>query len=103
MITIEKQIQKVNGDWEELKEHQKKWDALTNDLGFPPTKYYQCIIGGHDTDTLIIERQWESMAQMEETYEKMFASEEFQKLNQESDDDIISSVQYEIYTPFHLE
>ena len=98
MIAIERQIQKVR-KWEGLTEHQKKWDTLTNSLGFPPTKYYQYIFGSHDTKTLIVERQWESMAQMEETYAKMWASEEFEKLSQERED-FISSATFETLTPF---
>ena len=56
------------------------------------------MVGGHDFNTLIIERQWGSLAQMEAVYEKAFANEEHQKLNQESAS-VIKSSQMEMYTP----
>lgn len=41
-----------------------------------------CIVGSHDTNTLIVERQWESMAAMEKAYETTKANPDFQKPTQ---------------------
>lgn len=99
MIVLERMIQKVcQNKWEELEELDKKYSALEKELGFPTKKRYQCIIGGHDFSTLIIERQWDSMAVMEATYEKAFGNAAYQKLNQQSPA-IINSTQMELYTP----
>lgn len=99
MITIERMIQKVRpGKWAELNEIDKRFDAVESRLGFPPKKRYQCIMGGHDTNTLIIERQWDSLAAMEATYEKALADPELQALNEETTS-IIKSTQLEVYMP----
>jgi hypothetical protein len=99
MVTVERLIQKIYpGKWAELEEIDKRYDAVESRLGFPPKKRYQCIMGGHDTNTHIVERQWDSMAAMEAAYERAFASPEFQALGEETTA-IISSTQYEVYMP----
>jgi hypothetical protein len=54
--------------------------------------------GGHNVGTLIIERQWESLAAMEAVYEKAFADPEYQALEAETVP-VIESVQIELYVP----
>ena len=55
MIVIERQIQKIRpGKWAELEEIDKEFNQLEAGFGFPPKKRYQCIIGGHDINTLIV-------------------------------------------------
>ncbi len=99
MITIERLIQKVYpGKWAEWEAIDKRYDAIEQRLGFPPKKRYQCIIGGQDQNTLIIERQWECLAALETTYEKGLADPEFQALNSEVTS-ILQSSQMEVYTP----
>jgi hypothetical protein len=99
MITIERMTQHIYPDkWEELEALDKKYNALEKKYGFPPKKRYQCVFGGHASGTLIIERQWESMAKMEEVYEKIMADPEHQKLGQEGIS-IIKKTQMELYTP----
>ena len=99
MIVVERLTQKVhNGKWEDLEKLEKKYNILEESFGFPPKKRYQCIAGGYTMNTLIIERQWESFAEMESTYEKALANEDYQKLGQESNS-IIKSNQMELFTP----
>ena len=99
MTVIERQIQKVcPGKWAELEVIDKKFDAIESRLGFPPKRRYRCLVGGHDTNTLIVERQWDSLAAMEAAFEKVFADPEHQALGAELDP-IIESVQIELYAP----
>jgi hypothetical protein len=99
MVTIERIIQQVRPDkWAELEEIDKKYNAVEGRLGFPPKKRYQCLTGSHDTNTLIVERQWASMAAMEATYEKAFADPEHQALGKEGTS-IIKSIHWELYMP----
>jgi len=99
MVIIERQIQKVNLDkWAELEALDKKYDAAESRLGYPSKKRCRCIVGGHDVNTLIIERQWESLASMEATIEKAFDDPEIQSL-QAAGTGIIISVQFELYQP----
>ena len=99
MITIERLIQKVHPEkWTELDEINKKFNTVEARLGFPPKKRYRCMIGEHDTNTLIVERQWDSFATMEAAYEKAFVDPEHQALAEEINPLIISS-QHEVYMP----
>jgi hypothetical protein len=50
-------------------------------------------------NTLIVERQWASMAAMEATYEKAFADPEHQALQKEITSSIIKSAHMELYMP----
>lgn len=99
MITVDRMIQQVRPDkWEELEKIDKRYNAVESCLGFPPKKRYHCMIGSHDTNTLIIERQWDSLAAMEAAYEKAFADPEHQALQKEITS-IIESTQTEVYMP----
>jgi hypothetical protein len=99
MIVIDRMIQKVYPDkWAELEEVDKKYNAVEGRLGFPPKKRYQCLTGSHEVNTLIIERQWASLAAMEATYEKAFADPEHQALGKESTS-IIKNIHWELYMP----
>ena len=99
MIVIERQIQKIRpGKWAELEEIDKEFNQLEAGFGFPPKKRYQCIIGGHDINTLIVERQWESMAIMEKAYEITLTNPDYQKLSQKLNS-FVKSVQFELYYP----
>jgi hypothetical protein len=98
MIIVERLVQQVRpGKWAELEAIDKKFDAVESRFGFPPKKRYQCVIGGLDQNTLIIEREWECLAQMEATYEKAFAIPEYQALGKELLS-VVQSSQMEVYT-----
>ena len=99
MITLERLIQKIYpGKWDALEELDKKYNAIESKFGFPPKKRYQSIMGEFDQNTLIIERQWESMAVMEATYEKIMADPEYQALGKETIG-VVKSSRMEAYTP----
>jgi hypothetical protein len=88
MITLERMIQKVSpGKFPDLEELDKKFVAVETRLGFPPKKRYQCVIGGHDTNTVIVERQWDSMAAMEAKFDEAFADAEYQALRRSRERD----------------
>jgi hypothetical protein len=99
MIIIERMIQEIYPDkWAELAELDKKYDALEPAMGFPPKKRYQSLAGVHSMSTLIIERQWESLAKMEAAEEKAMQNPEYQALYKEGIP-IIKSVHWELYMP----
>jgi hypothetical protein len=99
MIFVERLIQQVRSDkWAELEALDKKYNTVESRLGFPAKKRYRCFFGGHNTNTLIVERQWESLAAMEATYEKAFTDAEWQALGDQSTL-IIKSDQIELYVP----
>ena len=83
MIVIERMIQHIYpGKWPELEEINKKSNVVEARLGFPAKKRYQLITGGHPASTLIIERQWPSLAAFEATYEKSLADPEYQAITE---------------------
>ncbi len=99
MAIIERQIQHIRpGKWADLEALDKKFNAVESRYGFPAKKRYQAVIGGHTYGTLIVERQWPSMAAMETAYDKMMTDPEWQALYAESDA-IIESNQIELYSP----
>lgn len=87
------------GKWAEMEEIDKKFNAVENRLGFPARRRYRSLVGGHNTDTLIIERQWESLAAAEATYEKAIADAEHRELSAGVHSSIIESTQIEFYMP----
>jgi len=98
-MIIERMIQQIiPGKWADLEAIDPKFNAVEVRLGFPPKRRYRCMVGGPSTDTLIIEREWESLAVMEAVYTKAFADPEHQALNAESIS-IIASMQTELYMP----
>jgi len=99
MIAIERMTQKIYpGKWAELEEIDKRYNEFESKAGFPAKKRYQSVIGGGDQNTLIIERQWESLAAMEATYEKVLADPDYQALGKEIVS-IVESTKIEIFTP----
>jgi hypothetical protein len=92
-------IQKIiPGKWEALFEITARYNELESRLGYPPSKHYRCITGTHDLNTIIVERQWDSMAAMEAAYEKAFVEPAYQTLNDELND-VVASTQIELYMP----
>lgn len=99
MKIIERLVQEIYpGQNAALEELDKRYDAIESTLGFPPKKRMWCISGPYLTGTLIIEREWESMAAFEATYEKAFANAELQALGEEGST-IVKNNRFELYTP----
>ena len=98
-MIIQRQTQQIfPGKWPELEAINKKFGVVEARLGFPANQRYICMIGGHDYKTLIVEHQWESMAAMEEAFNKAFMDPEHQALVEELEF-IIKSNQIELLQP----
>jgi hypothetical protein len=63
---------------------------------FQRKKRFQLLIGADEVNTLIVERQWPSMAAMEAAYEKVMADTSWQALVAKSND-MIRDHRYEVY------
>ncbi|MFX1443472.1 MAG: hypothetical protein ACFFHV_08675, partial [Promethearchaeota archaeon] len=73
VIIIQRLVQRVyNGKWDELEAIDKKFTEIENQIGYPPKKRYRYLTGTHDTNTIVIEHQWESLAKMEKIMTKAF-------------------------------
>lgn len=99
MIAIERMTQSIYpGKWAELNEIDKRFNEVEQRMGFPPKKRFQCLIGGLDQNTLIIEREWGSLALMESTYEKAMADPGYQSLINEVAT-IVQNSRIEVFSP----
>ena len=98
MITIERTTQKVRpGKWAALEEIDKRYNEIEQQNGFPPKKRYKYVIG-EDMNILVIDRQWDCLAVLESTYEKVMVMPEYQALGQELES-IVESSKTEILMP----
>ena len=99
---VERMTQRVkDGKWRELKELEKRYDTLEEQLGgFPPKRRYWSDFGGLDWGTFVWEREWESLAAMEAAEAKYWAdpelAETMRKLGSEGRE-IFGSVKHELY------
>jgi hypothetical protein len=94
---LERQIQQIQpGKWTELDALDQKFNTIESRLGFPAKRRFRCYIGGHPNSTLVIEREWESLAAMETAYMKSFMDPEWQALNGQFET-ISESIQVEVY------
>ena len=85
MVTLERLIQHVfPGKGAELEALDKEYNAVESKFGFPPKKRYQLLAGPDEIQTLVIERQWPSMAAMETAYEKIMADPAYQAVSAKS-------------------
>jgi hypothetical protein len=99
MIIIERLVQHIYLDkWAELETIDKEWNAVESKCGFPAKVRRRIIAGPDDQGTLIIERQWPSLAAMETAYEKLFAEPAYQVVSQKSGA-VIRDNRMELYTP----
>lgn len=99
MVFVERLIQQIRSDkWTELEALDKKYAKVEGRYGFPAKRRYRCVFGGDNSNTLIIERQWESLAAMEAAYEKAIADPEWEALGAEGTA-IVESNRQELYIP----
>ena len=99
MVIIERLVQHVfPGKMAELSAIDKKYDTIEALMGFPPKKRLQMISGPDEMNTLIVERQWASLAAMEAAYEKLMVNPEWQALYQGSNT-ILRDSRMELYMP----
>lgn len=96
---LERMTQQVHANkWSELDALDKKFEAIENKHGYPPKRRYRLFIGGRSVNTLVIEREWESLAAMEAAYEKAMSDPEWQAANMEGSE-VIADAQIELLLP----
>lgn len=94
---LERQIQHIRpGKWEELEVMDQNFNKVESRNGFPAKRRLRCYIGGLTNNTLVIERDWESLAAMEAAYMKVFMDPDWQALSAPLDA-IVESNQTEVY------
>jgi hypothetical protein len=97
MVVLERNTQHIYPDkWEELNTIDGEFNQVESRIGFPTKKRFQLLLGADESNTLIVERQWPSMAAMETAYEKAMADPDWQALAAKSIT-IIRDHRYEVY------
>lgn len=98
-MLLERMIQHIfPSKWAELEALDKKYNVVEARLGFPAKKRYQLLMGSHPMGSVIIEREWPSLAALEAAMMKALADPEYQALQQESAA-VIKSIYWENYMP----
>jgi hypothetical protein len=90
-------VKVVPGKMAEYMEVEKKSKAIASRFGMPPWKCYRPM-SGDSMHTIIYEMEWDSLAALEASFEKMFADSERQELMAKSGAVIVSH-ENELYTP----
>ena len=98
-MILMREVQKIRpGQWEELEEIEKEWQALERRAGYPEGKRrYRGISAPHDLDTLIVEVEWESFAAYEKICAKTALEPGFAELVARTEP-LIESMSFEFYT-----
>jgi hypothetical protein len=81
MAILERHVQTVRIGSTAYWEREKKFIAIETQIGgFPTKRYYSLMSGADDSGTTVWEREWENLALMETTYNKMMTEPEMQEL-----------------------
>lgn len=89
-------VRVVSGKMAEYMEVEQKSKAMASRYGMPPWRRYNCL-SGDSMHTIVYEMEWDSLAALEASFEKMFADPESQALMAKSDAAIVSH-ENEFYT-----
>ena len=84
------------GKWDEVVEWEKKYEAVESRYGGGAKRLYKASMGPYDSDTLIVEEEWESYAAREEAAAKCGADPEWQKVDADAASVFLTS-RYESY------
>ncbi len=99
MRCLERHIRGVRRDkWPDMEALERKFEAVERRLGLPPQRYWRVIASPHAVDTLIVEREWPSLAEMEQGLARAMGDEEWQDLSRQGQP-ITSSIVVELYQP----
>lgn len=82
-------IKVVPGKMAEYMEVEGKSKAISSRAGMPPWKCYGCLTGD-SIHTIIYDTEFDSLAALEASFEKMFADPERQQLMAKSDGVVVS-------------
>jgi hypothetical protein len=83
---LERQVSQLRpGKAKEVIEISKRFDLIEKRMGFPLKRFYSSI-AGEPTNTMVMEREWESLAAMESVWALARADAEWQGLRAQRSD-----------------
>ena len=96
MEILERIIHQINpGKWPEVNAMEAEFVKIESPFGFTEKMSFQMLAGGDGANTLVVERQWPSMAAMEAAYGKAMADPGWQSMVAQSSA-IIKDTRYEL-------
>ncbi|MCL5069529.1 MAG: hypothetical protein M1308_01310 [Actinobacteria bacterium] len=102
-LTVREIIKVIPGKWNEAIELHKKRVENATRLGSPPFKVYRSMSGQGDwSNTIILERQWDSFAAWETFFDKAVKDPKVNKEFIEKWQGIVQSHNFEYYTPLEI-
>ena len=97
MVILERIVHHINPDkWPEIHAMDAEFAQIESRFNFPESKRFQMLIGADVSTTLVVERQWPSMAALEAAYDKAMADPGWQAQAAKSGA-IIKDTRYELY------
>jgi len=98
MRILERQVKRLaRGKFDRMQEMWAKYQPIEAKYGVPPHKRYR-YLSGEDWWTIVLEREWESMAAFEATQAKLSADAEYQKVLQ-AYADVYEAARFEFLVP----
>jgi hypothetical protein len=98
---MQRLVFEINRDrWDEVPALLARIDAMESSYGMPPSRRYTSLAGTVGRDAIVWEREFESLAALEEIAEGLMADREFQKLAEEAHAEFFESTHYELYVPY---
>jgi hypothetical protein len=95
MAILEQSVLKLREDaWDHFVEHAHAWDALAEELGFPPATRYRYNYGAQTWGTIVWQYRWDSLAEMESKWHSFWAHPDSQSLGDQLD---------KVFESFHRE
>ena len=87
MAIMERLSQKLTSHkaWSIQLENEKEWDSIEKQQGgFPAKRRYKPLAAREDDTMFIWEREWDSMAEAETAYNRLFSSPQARSLMEET-------------------
>ena len=98
MRVIERRIQRVRaGMRDRVMDLEKRFAEAEAPYGVPTKRHLLCIGGPYDLQTIIWEREWPSLAELEAAVEKTYSNPVFKPLMEEAGT-VFESTRNELFT-----
>ncbi len=101
-VVMERQIQRIKPDkWDALAEIDNRFDAIEATYKYPPKRRYRAMLGPLENNCAVLEREWKSMAKMEEAILNAYGDPAWQALVKELNE-IVTEQYHEVYLAWPL-
>lgn len=97
MLILERIVHQIDPDkWPEVMIMEAEFDQVEKPFGFTEKKRFRTLIAEDGVNTLVIERNWPSMAALEAAYDKASADPGWQAIGMKWST-VIKDTRYELF------